>query len=229
MPNRLNLVATGSNPCGYPHKPLVSYRINRQLSGWIPPPLMIRAFGAHCQQRRPYSITWSAVASRIGGTSRPSARAVLRLITSSTLKFFWGAVSINFEKRCNHYRLILACMLSGVSRDRPMIVGWSTAPRGQVIEESLWQLPKKLAAGPRVLARTESLRTQSGTKQGGPLHDHWAELGQIRYTRSKYAFVVIALFSMKFIAPASRCFSAVQTVVNGTSRQQLMLGFLFGV
>ena len=91
-------------------------------------------------------------------------------------KFFWGAVSINFEKRCNHYRLILACMLSGVSRDRPVIVGWSTAPRGQVIEESLWQLPKKLAAGPRVLARTESLRTQSGTKQGGPPHDHWAKL-----------------------------------------------------
>src|ERR1700730_16201091 len=44
-------LSRGSNPCGYPHKPLVSYRINRQLSGWIPPPLMIRAFGAHCQQR----------------------------------------------------------------------------------------------------------------------------------------------------------------------------------
>ena len=28
-------------------KPLVNYRINRQLSGWILPPLMIRAFGAH--------------------------------------------------------------------------------------------------------------------------------------------------------------------------------------
>src|SRR4249919_2399641 len=91
-----------------------------------------------------------------------------------------------------YYRLILACMLSGVSRDRPVIVGWSTAPRGQVIEESLGQLPKKLAAGPRVLARTESLRTQSGTKQGGPPHDHWAKLGQLRYTRSQYAFVVIA-------------------------------------
>ena len=114
------------------------------------------------------------------------------------------AVSINFEKRCNHYRLILACMLSGASRDRPVIVGRSTAPRGQVIEESLGQLPKKLAAGPRVLARTESLRTQSGTKQGGPPHDHWAKLGQLRYTRSQYAFVVIALFSMKFIAPPSR-------------------------
>ena len=29
-------------------EPLVSYRINRQLSGWILPPLIIRAFAAHC-------------------------------------------------------------------------------------------------------------------------------------------------------------------------------------
>ena len=43
-------LSQGSNPCGYPHKPLVSYRINRQLSGWIPPPLMIRAFGAYCHE-----------------------------------------------------------------------------------------------------------------------------------------------------------------------------------
>jgi hypothetical protein len=42
-------LSRGSNLCGYPHKPLVSYRINRQLSGWNLPPLMIRAFGAHCQ------------------------------------------------------------------------------------------------------------------------------------------------------------------------------------
>ena len=56
---------------------------------------------------------------------------------------------------------------------RPVIVGWSTVPRGQVIEEILGQPPKELAAGPRVLTRTESLRTQSGTKQGGPPHDHW--------------------------------------------------------
>jgi hypothetical protein len=39
-------LSRGSNPCGC-RKPLVSYRINRQLSGWILPPLMIRAFGAH--------------------------------------------------------------------------------------------------------------------------------------------------------------------------------------
>ena len=111
--------------------------------------------------------------------------------------FFIGAPSRSISRKGgNHYRLILACMLSGVSRDRPVIVGWSTAPRGQVIEESFGQLPKKLAAGPRVLARTESLLTQSGTKQGGPPHDHWAKLGQLRYTRSQYVFVVIALFSM---------------------------------
>jgi hypothetical protein len=47
-------------------------------------------------------------------------------------------------------------MLSGVRPIHPEIVGWSTAPRGQVINESLGQVPKKLAAGPRVLARTES-------------------------------------------------------------------------
>src|SRR3984893_18325927 len=118
--------------------------------------------------------------------------------------FFVGAISINFEKRCNHCRLIVACMLSGASRNRPVIVGWSTALRGEVINESLGQLPKKLAAGRRVLARTESSRTQSGTKQGGSPHDHWAKLGQLRYTRSQYSFVVITLFSMKFIAPPSK-------------------------
>jgi hypothetical protein len=44
-------LSRGSSPCGYPHEPLVSYQINRQLSGWILPPLMIRAFGAHCHLR----------------------------------------------------------------------------------------------------------------------------------------------------------------------------------
>src|SRR6516225_483775 len=40
----------GSSPASYPAKLLVSFRINRQLSGWNLPPLMIRAFEAHCQQ-----------------------------------------------------------------------------------------------------------------------------------------------------------------------------------
>jgi hypothetical protein len=49
-------LSRGSSPAGYPAEPLVSYQINRQLSGWNLPPLVIRAFGAHCQTR-----TWRDV------------------------------------------------------------------------------------------------------------------------------------------------------------------------
>ena len=38
------------SPASYPTRPLVSFRTYRQLSGWNPPPQVIRAFGAHCQQ-----------------------------------------------------------------------------------------------------------------------------------------------------------------------------------
>jgi hypothetical protein len=59
--NRLKRpLSRGSGPAGYPAEPLVSYQINRQLSGWNLPPLVIRAFGAHCQQQTcslPYRIT----------------------------------------------------------------------------------------------------------------------------------------------------------------------------
>ena len=41
-------LSRGFSPPGYPTKPLVSYRIYRQLSVWNPPPLVIRAFRAHC-------------------------------------------------------------------------------------------------------------------------------------------------------------------------------------
>ena len=43
-------LSRGSSLASYPTRPLASFRINRQLSGWNPPPLMIRAFGAHCQK-----------------------------------------------------------------------------------------------------------------------------------------------------------------------------------
>jgi hypothetical protein len=43
-------LSRGSSPASYPAEPLVSYQINRQLSGWNPPPLVIRAFGAHCHE-----------------------------------------------------------------------------------------------------------------------------------------------------------------------------------
>src|SRR6266545_3022859 len=61
-------LSRGSSPSGYPAEPLVSYQINRQLSGWNLPPLMIRAFGAHCQTRTSaslHSITSSVRASSV--------------------------------------------------------------------------------------------------------------------------------------------------------------------
>ena len=112
------------------------------------------------------------------------------------------AVSMN-RKRCNHYRLIVACILSGASQDRPVIVGWSTAPRG-LVDCTSWSGHRGVLGNsrrnwqpPARAGKDRSITHQSGTKQGGPPHDHWAKLGQIRYTRTRYAFVVIALFSMR--------------------------------
>jgi hypothetical protein len=42
---------TRLQPSGYPAKPLVSFRTNRQLSGWNPPPQVFRALGAHCHRQ----------------------------------------------------------------------------------------------------------------------------------------------------------------------------------
>ena len=42
-------LSRGSDPASYPAKPLVSYQSNRQFPGWILPPLVIRAIGAHCK------------------------------------------------------------------------------------------------------------------------------------------------------------------------------------
>jgi hypothetical protein len=42
-------LSRGFDPVGHPTKPLVSYQSNRQLSGWILPPLVKRALGAHCR------------------------------------------------------------------------------------------------------------------------------------------------------------------------------------
>src|SRR3981189_1676830 len=51
-------LSRGSSPSGYPAEPPVSYQINRQLSGWIPPPQVIRAFGAHGQYRTYTHPSW---------------------------------------------------------------------------------------------------------------------------------------------------------------------------
>src|SRR4029077_10294641 len=44
-------LSRGFDPAGCPTKPLVSYQSNRQFPGWILPPLVIRAIGAHCKNQ----------------------------------------------------------------------------------------------------------------------------------------------------------------------------------
>jgi hypothetical protein len=61
----------GSNPCGYPHKPLVIYRINRQLSGWILPPLMIHAFGALLLAAHSITSSARATGNHVASKQRP--------------------------------------------------------------------------------------------------------------------------------------------------------------
>ena len=71
-------LSRGSSPAGYPSEPLVSYQINRQFSGWNLPPLVIRAFGAHCQKATLRCLTRLTRASAfkhfVGGCSGSSQR-----------------------------------------------------------------------------------------------------------------------------------------------------------
>src|SRR5262245_55296966 len=62
------------------------------------PPLRARSGHEQMQQKQcAYSITSSARASRVGGISRPSALAVLRLMTSSYLVGAWTGRSAGFS------------------------------------------------------------------------------------------------------------------------------------
>jgi hypothetical protein len=60
-------LSRGFSPSSYPSKLPVSYRNNRQFSGWNLPPLVIRAFGAHCKIQE----LWCAGRNRqgVGGGS----------------------------------------------------------------------------------------------------------------------------------------------------------------
>ena len=62
-------LSRGSDPTSYPARSLVSYQINRQLSEWNLPPLMIHAFGAHPSFPR------SSLTQLSGGWVRPSHQA----------------------------------------------------------------------------------------------------------------------------------------------------------
>ena len=97
--NRLKRpLSRGSSPAGYPSEPLVSYQINRQLSGWNPPPLVIRAFGAHGQTRTLMRFRARSVLPPTTDMSRP--RQYVRLVPEAEARYAFAANKSNRYGRC---------------------------------------------------------------------------------------------------------------------------------
>src|SRR5262245_12495557 len=71
-------------------------------------PRRCRAAEQRDERAPPHSITSSARASMLGGTSRPSALAVLRLITSSNLTGAWTGSSLGFPPRSTRSTYVAA-------------------------------------------------------------------------------------------------------------------------
>ena len=68
-------------------------------------------------------------------------------------------------------------MLSGVRPIHPEIVGWSTAPRGQVINESLGQVPKKLVSRPARAGKDRIITDPIGYETGWTIARSLGEVG----------------------------------------------------
>src|ERR1700692_1269501 len=66
----------GFSPIGCPTKPLVSYRTNRQLSGWHLPPLVTHAFGAHKIRSgsNVSALYWPRIHAALAGLALPACR-----------------------------------------------------------------------------------------------------------------------------------------------------------
>ena len=69
------------------------------------------------------------------------------------------------------------CMLSGVRPIHPEIVGWSTAPRGQVINENLGQVPKKLVSRPARAGKDRIITDPIGYETGWTIARSLGEVG----------------------------------------------------
>jgi hypothetical protein len=62
-------------------------------------------------------------------------------------KIFFCTPSRGISRKGQSLQANRGFMRSGASQDRPVIVGWSTAPRGQFIGGNLGQLPEKVGPG----------------------------------------------------------------------------------
>jgi hypothetical protein len=101
-------LSRGSSPAGYPAEPLVSYQINRQLSGWIPPPLVIRAFGAHChEQTSPNPLvnpTNDTTVAATNGQSPPRGGSKVR----SVIYRHWCSIPVSLLRKWQTARILFS-------------------------------------------------------------------------------------------------------------------------
>jgi DNA invertase Pin-like site-specific DNA recombinase len=78
-------LSQGSGPSSYPHEPLASYQINRQLSGWNLPPLVLRAVGAHRIKWAKSSIGPFVTRNHLGQNAVAAMRHTAKLIKRTML------------------------------------------------------------------------------------------------------------------------------------------------
>ena len=115
-------LSRGFSSSGHPAEPLVSYRINRQLSGWNLPPPMIRAFGAHCRRWTSFNLFrfWVSFRSRSYSSchlprGRFWARSLLPCSPFSRAKHGFQLLPMAFSltpSRCAIARLLIPWLFS---------------------------------------------------------------------------------------------------------------------
>ena len=79
-------------------------------------------------------------------------------------------------------------MLSGASRDRPVIVGWSTALRGQVINEKSRATPEETGSRPAPAGKDQIITQRIGDETGWTTARSLGEVGATS-VHSKPVFV----------------------------------------
>jgi hypothetical protein len=85
--NRLKRpLSRGSSPAGYPAEPFVSYQINRQLSGWNLPPLVIRGLRSALPNPTLKSASLTHIRCRIPASLRATATIAHNMLDRLTIR-----------------------------------------------------------------------------------------------------------------------------------------------
>ena len=110
-------------------------------------------------------------------------------------------------------------MLSGVRPILPEIVGWSTAPRGQVINESLGQVPKLLVSRPARAGKDRIITDPIGYETGWTIARSLGEVG----TTSVHSNPVFACNDCTFLDQLHRATLEKKIIVGASVLAELLI------